>query len=582
MKLMEHQKQGVDFALKRRGTLLGMEQGTGKTAAAIWSAFSWLTLNPTWKSCLVVCPSSLRINWTLEINNWMETFVLRGDWTVGIVTDCNSFPDATFTIVSYDMIHRPGVTEHVHRPEAWDIAILDEGQYIQSMSSLRCRHILGETKKDKATKLDVVVTPALKAKRKLVLSGTPMMNKIINLYPILKWLAPQDWNYWPFAIRYCGGKRGYKNRIEVNGASNTEELHRRLTTGPKALLFRVLKKDVLKDLPDKMHKIVTLPVPEGVRIMLDQEKRLYSLRDETLAQLRKARETAALEKTEEHRARILLLRKQRSALFGQMSTIRKQLAITKAPLAIAHLKAMLDSDVHKVLLFGTHRAPLSSIADAMSEYGSQLLLGGTEATARNEMVVKFQNDPAMRVFVLSSKAGGTGLTLHAANHVVMFEPEWTDASAQQCVDRAHRYGQTRGVVCDWLCFEESLDVKLLQTSLNKASLAEAVIDGISSEAPDLIEAPMKNQHHIVGSQMSDRERRAAQAAIQRLCAIDLEAQKQCSGEGFAPVHRNTAHQLAALASPSPAQYATMRSIAFKYRNQLPPSLKLELQPQTAV
>lgn len=578
MRLMPHQKDGVSFAMQRRGSLLGMEQGTGKTAVAIWSAFSWLSLNPEWKSVIVVCPASLRINWTLEIKNWMEVFPLKvDDWTVGIVTDCNSFPEATFTIVSYDMLHRPGVTEHVHRPEAWDIAILDEGQYIQSMTSLRCRHILGETKKDKATKKDVVVTPALKARRKLVLSGTPLMNKIINIYPILKWLAPQDWDYWPFAVRYCGGERGFKNRIEVNGASNVEELHRRLTVGPKALLFRVLKKDVLKDLPDKMHKIVTLPVPEGVRTMLDQEKRLYSLRDETLAQLRKARETAALEKTEEHRARILTLRQQRSALFGQMSAIRKQLGVTKAPLAIAHLRGLLDSGVDKVLLFGTHRAPLSSIADAMSEYGSQILLGGTDAISRNEMVVKFQTDPSMRVFVLSSKAGGTGLTLHAASHVVMFEPEWTDASAQQCVDRAHRYGQMRGVICDWLCFEESLDVKLLQTSLNKASLAESVIDGISSKAPDLFESPAKNQNHVIGSQMSDRERNAAHNAIRRLCSIDLEAQKRCSGEGFAPVHRDTAHQLAALESPSPAQYATMRQIAMKYKGQLSPSLRIDMQ-----
>jgi SWI/SNF-related matrix-associated actin-dependent regulator of chromatin subfamily A-like protein 1 len=573
---MKHQQEGVDFALKRRGSLLGMEQGTGKTAVAIITSFSWLCLNQDWKSVLVVCPSSLRINWMLEISNWMESWIIKRDWTVGIVADSNSFPDATFTIVSYDMLHRPGVTEHVHREEAWDIAILDEAQYIQSMTSIRCRHILGETKKDKATKSNVIVTPALKARRKLALSGTPLMNKVINLYPILKWLAPQDWDYWPFAVRYCGGERGYKNSIMTNGASNIEELHRRLTVGPKALLYRVLKKDVLLDLPDKLHKIITLPAPQGVRTMLDQEKKAHSLHRDILAELRSARELASLEATEEHRMRVLALRKQRSDLFGQMASIRKQLAVTKAPLAISHLSDILDSGVEKILLFGTHREPLASIADALSGYGSQLLLGGTDAVKRNEMVVKFQTDPSMRVFVLSSKAGGTGLTLHAASYVVMFEPEWTDASSQQCVDRAHRYGQTRGVVCDWLCFEESLDVKLLQTSLNKASLAESVIDGKASKGttPD---EPTKNHNAIVGENMSDAERRSAHEALRRLCAIDIEAQGFCNGGGFAPVHRDTAHALVAKTSPTTSQYAVMRAIALKYRNQLHQPFSRELQ-----
>ena len=614
MRLMEHQKRGVEIAMQRKGTGLFYEQGCGKTASAIWAAFSWFSSHPAWQSCIVITPASLRINWQLEIENWMPHFPIKNQWTVGIFNKAYSFPDTNFVIVSYDMIHRPGVTEFVHRPEAWDIAIIDECQYIQNMTSIRTKNILGESKAEKVSLLKKdgqekfdsyikdgwevksenasswklsrtkIICPAVRARRKLALSGTPIMNKIINLYSTLKWLAPNDWDYWPFAIRYCGGTRGYKNKIETNGASNLPELHRRLTEGSAPLMVRVLKKDVLKDLPAKMHRIVTLPPPENIRSLLDQEKRMYTLRETVLEELRKARKAAVLEHTPEYRERVLALRKQRSTLFGQMASIRQQLAKTKAPLAIEHIKAMLDSGTQKLLVFGTHRAPLASIADSLASYGSQLLLGGTDAIKRNEMVVKFQTDPAMRVFVLSSKAGGTGLTLHAAHNVVIFEPEWTDAAAQQSSDRAHRYGQTKGVVCEYLVFEESLDVRLLQVALSKASLADSVIDG--NHTPASGNAPSKPldrklQYKMIGDSMSAQEIQSSHDALRYLAKLDIEAVKHCNGGGFAPIHRDIGHKLAATLFLTNAQGALAREIALKYRQQLIPSILHQLTPQLA-
>jgi SNF2 family DNA or RNA helicase len=613
MKLMDHQRLGVEVAMNRRGTGLFFEQGCGKTASAIWASFSWLSSNPAWKSCLVIVPASLRINWQLEIEAWMKHYPIRGEWTVGVFSQAYSFPDTNFVIVSYDMIHRPGVTEYVHRPEAWDIAILDEAQYIQNLKSIRARHILGESKDEKITipksdgadKLDShikdgwtvasettsawklhrdkILYPAVRARRKLALTGTPMMNKVINIFGILKWLEPDEWDYWPFAIRYCGGKRGYNNRIEVNGSSNLDELNRRLTQGKHPLMVRVLKKDVLKDLPEKMHKIVTLPPPESVLQMIDQEKKIYTLHENILRDLRKARSDASVEKTPEYRERVMLLRQQRSSLFGQMATIRKRLAMTKAPLAVAHVKEMLDSGTHKIIVFGTHREPLSIVADSLSSYGSQLLLGGTDAIKRHEMVVKFQTDPSMRVFVLSSKAGGTGLTLHASHNVVIFEAEWTDAATQQSTDRAHRYGQTKGVVCEYLVFEESLDVRLLQVSINKASIAEQAIDGTSSThqptstPKDQASAARKLEYQRRGAEMTEEQKQAAHDAIRKLASLDEQARAKHDGGGFSELHRDIGMKLACRIALTPAQAALAREIATKYKTQLTPSLRIALQ-----
>lgn len=612
LRLMPHQVAAHEFCVNRRGSMNCSEQGTGKSGASIWTALTWLASNPSWSRVLVVCPSSLRYNWLSEFKMWIDSFpVSMSHLTMAMVEKSSSFPDTNIVVCSYDMLHRDGVTENIHG-EPWDICIVDEIQYIRNMGSIRSKHILGDIKTirksiaaDKTEELDALLkdgwiissknsktvrltkddvkAPPIKARRKIAASGTPIVNSPKDIFPVLKWIDPKNWQWYPFAMRYCDGKRGFNGSIEAKGASNLDELHRRLTQGHGAVLFRVLKKNVLKDLPDKMHKIISLPAPEKVAPLLDQEKKLWRLKSDLERELKEAREKAKEGGQDHYRERAATMNAEIMGALGQLAQIRKKLGESKAPLAIEHIKATLDAGEPKIIVFGNHRNVLSSIADSLSSYGSMLMLGGTDALKRNEMVQAFQGDPEKRVFVISTQAGGTGLTLHAASRVCIIEPEWTHAASEQASDRAHRYGQTKQVIVEWLLFDNSLDISMVQKSINKAAIAEQAIDGISSQTQpsttpkDQASAARKLEYQRRGSEMSEAQKQAAHDAIRHIAKLDVDARAKCNGGGFADLHRDVGMKLACRILLTPSQAALAKEISNKYRSQLPPSLRIALQ-----
>ena len=588
------------------------EQGTGKSGASIWTTLTWMASNPSWSKILVVCPSSLRYNWLSEFKMWIDSFpVSMSHLTMAMVEKSSHFPETNIVVCSYDMLHRPGVTENIHGAP-WDVCIVDEVQYIRNMGSIRSKHILGDIKTlrksinaDKTEELDALLkdgwvissqnsktvrltkddvkAPPIRARRKIAASGTPIVNSPKDIYPILKWIDPKNWEWYPFAMRYCDGKRGFNGSIEAKGASNLDELHRRLTQGPGAVLFRVLKRDVLKDLPDKMHKIISLPAPEKVAPLLDQEKKMWRLKNELEQELKDAREKAKAGGQEHYREIAAKMSAEIMGALGQLAMIRKKLGESKAPLAIEHIKATLDAGEPKIIVFGNHRNVLSSIADSLSSYGSMLMLGGTDALKRNEMVVAFQTDPEKRVFVISTQAGGTGLTLHAAARVCIVEPEWTHAASEQASDRAHRYGTTKQVIVEWLLFDNSLDISMVQKSINKASIAEQAIDGTTSThqptttPKDQASAARKLEYQRRGAEMTEGQKQAAHDAIRKLASLDEQARAKHDGGGFSELHRDIGMKLACRIALTPAQAALAREIATKYKTQLTPSLRIALQ-----
>ena len=612
MKLLPHQLAAHEFCVNRRGSINSSDQGTGKTGASIWTTLTWMASNPSWSKILVVCPSSLRYNWLSEFKMWIESFpISMSHLTMAMVEKSSSFPETNIVVCSYDMLHREGVTENIHGAP-WDVCIVDEVQYIRNMGSIRSKHILGDIKTirksinaDKTEELDALLkdgwvissrnsktikltkddvkAPPIRARRKIAASGTPIVNSPKDIYPILKWIDPKNWDWYPFAMRYCDGKRGFNGSVEAKGASNLDELHRRLTQGPGAVLFRVLKKDVLKDLPDKMHKIISLPAPEKVSPLLDQEKKLWRLKNELEQELKEAREKAKAGDQGHYRERAATMSAEIMGALGQLASIRKKLGESKVPLAIEHIKATLDAGEPKIIVFGNHRNVLSSIADSLSSYGAMLMLGGTDALKRNEMVVAFQTDPEKRVFVISTQAGGTGLTLHAASRVCIVEPEWTHAASEQASDRAHRYGTTKQVIVEWLLFDNSLDISMVQKSINKASIAEQAIDGTTSThqptstPKDQASAARKLEYQRRGAEMTEEQKQAAHDAIRKLASLDEQARAKHDGSGFSELHRDIGMKLACRIALTPAQAALAKEISIKYSGKLPPSLRIALQ-----
>lgn len=557
MKLFDYQMDAVKFCLARKATYLALHPGLGKSCVSITASLAWMANHADWRKVLVVCPAGLKNNWLDEWSMWHEAFPIQFPLTFGLV-DGSTFPDADVTIISWDMLHREQHQERLSQD--WDIIIADEVHMGKSVRAKRTKSLV-----------------KLKARRKLALSGTPMPNRPVELFAVLKWLQPSKWDYWRYVHQFCDAKKGYGNSLDVSGSSNLNQLFAILTKGPDAVMLRMRKQDVLKQLPDKMHQIIRLPAPEKCKALIDEETKLWTVRKEALDQLRQAREDASTGNVEAYRLEASNLNSKQSVAMAEMAKIRQQLAVAKSPLCIQFAKDLLDGGTDKLLMFGHHRTGLEIVAEGLKDYGAQLLYGGGDPMKRQEMVKKFQSDKEARVMVIGTQAGGVGLNLTAASRVIMMESQWNDAGNDQAADRAHRIGQTKNVLVTWLVFDGSVDSRVLQTCLKKTSISEAAIDGIVpvQQGEPKAEKP-KTDWKTIGKQMSDADKRAAQEAIRAIALLDSDAARSCNGLGFSKVDSELGRKLACLIAPSDGQYAVMRHMSLKYRSQLSPDLRIKL------
>lgn len=410
--LMPFQRAGVEFCVKRPAALIGDAPGLGKTLQAIGVA----NCVPDFKRGLFVCPATLKSNWYREIKLWL----VHPNKSVGIAQG-SYWPDTDIIIVNYDILlrHKDALEE-----VDWDLVVLDEAHYIKSAKAQRTAAILGNKKKG--------IKP-LRAKRRLALTGTPILNRPGELFSILHWLDPNAWpSRFYFAQRYCAGGYGM-----YDGASNLEELQLRLRS---TLLVRRLKEDVLKELPSKLRSVVEYDDPD-LRLEIEEEVRSMRAREAALASLRAAVELAkASDNPQEYKAAVEALRSGLSVAFAEISELRARTAIAKIPHVIAHVKDIIENTSDKVVVFAHHREVVERICSAFP-WLSVKLYGGMSEAAKDASVTAFQTDPNVRIFVGSILAAGVGLTLTAAHRVVFAELDWTPSNVTQAEDRCILEGQ---------------------------------------------------------------------------------------------------------------------------------------------
>ena len=558
--LFPFQREAVKFCASRRGTLVAAGMGCGKTAIASTAALVWLAEHPDWKRVLIICPASLKQNWVTEFLMWQEAFPLQVEATIGIASG-NVFPDATVVVINYDILSKPDFEQSLYG-EPWDVIVCDESHALKGQTTLRTKCV-----------------KRLKARRKVCLTGTPILNKPVELWTQLEWLDPQHWTNWKyFVTRYCDAKPGWGRSLDVSGASNLDELNRKLK---ETVMYRITKEEALKDLPPRLRQLLVLPPPESAKPLIDEEKRIWTLREDTLAQLRAEKQRAIIAKDEAaYKLAAAKLKSTFSAAMSAMSKIRHDLGVAKVPLANQHISDALNQGVEKIVVFAHHKAVLSAIADHFQPYGSLIITGETPAMERQGIVDAFQKKSEHRVIVLSILAAGVGLNLQAASHVVMVESDWRPGINDQAESRCHRHGQLNSVLIQHLVFDGSLDARMVRRCIEKQEVIDQAVDG---KIPDAKPHPHggtvqpKRDMKLIGANMSDAERRTAHAAIRHLAALDKDGARRANGAGFSKVDTVAGHQLAALESPSPAQYATMRQIAMKYKGQLSPSLRIDMQ-----
>jgi SWI/SNF-related matrix-associated actin-dependent regulator 1 of chromatin subfamily A len=341
-------------------------------------------------------------------------------------TRVSRYPVAAARFINYDRFAR-----FADELAAYDLAVLDQCHYIKTPDSKRTRAAL-----------------SIKAKRRIALSGTPLLNRPIELYPVLQWLDPQRWprkDYFRFAMRYCAARHNGFG-WDLSGASNLPELSAVLRS---TVMIRRTKAEVLPQLPPKIRTVIELQPVGGMRRILREEMDLY-------------------------RARYLRVDSD-SINWDDLSRVRHQTALAKVPLVVDYVNEVLEGGAAKLVIFGHHRDVIMGLAASLSRFHPVTLTGETSPKGRQDAIDAFQTDPQVRLFIGNIQAAGTGITLTAASHCVFCEISWVPAELSQCEDRLHRIGAQDSVSVQHLVLAGSLDAMMVRVLLKKQRILDAVL-----------------------------------------------------------------------------------------------------------
>jgi len=547
---LPYQRAGIAYALGRPGVLIADEMGLGKTIQAI----GVVNADETVRSVLIVCPASLKLNWAREWSRWST----RG-LTVGIAN--GALPATDVVILNYDILkkHLPAI-----HARAWDCLILDEAHYLKNPKAQRTQCVLGAKGVE-----------SIKARRRIALTGTPILNRPIEAWPIAHALAPAEFGNWrAFVTRYCGG---YQDRYgwNVSGATNLPELQDKLRA---SIMVRRLKKDVLTELPAKRRQVIELPA-NGAAGTVRAEADAYAAQQDRLTGLRVAVELAKAGDENDYAAAVDRLRAGSMAAFAELSKLRHTTALAKIPHVIEHIRDTLESE-GKLIVFAHHRDVIESLAAEFP--GAAIITGDTPMQSRQDAVDRFQTDPACRLFLGNIQAAGVGLTLTASAHVVFAELDWVPGNITQAEDRCHRIGQTDSVLVQHLVLEGSLDATMARTLVEKQTLIDAALDDERGEiaALPLIAVGPDKATGEPATVSASRARIAAEAealtperiaevhtGLRRLAGM-CDGAHALDGYGFNKLDVGIGHSLAEAAHLTPKQAALGARLVNKYRRQL--------------
>ncbi len=431
---MPFQEADIEYALERKKVIIGDEPGLGKTMVAIGMANALGA-----EKILVVCPASGRLNWRKHILNW-STIPNASVYPVMKGLDGIN-PFANYTLISYDLARSAELWEALDALD-WDIVVFDEAHYLKSHAAKRTVAMLGSW--DRKEKGLIHRVPYV-----LPMTGTPLPNRPRECYTIMRalcWDAIDYMTYDAFQYRFNPSMKLPSGKTrELRG--RLPELQMRLRCN---IMVRHLQKDVLKDMPALRYELVYVEPTGGIRKVIKAE---------TLLNIDPADLLNVIFDADAH-----------------ISTLRREMGEAMVPRVIEHVVTMLEGGVEKLLLFGHHRSVLAALEKALEHYGLVKIIGGTPVTHRQEIAEAFQNDPRIRIFLGQMQAAGEIIDLYAASHVVLAEPSWVHKDNEQCVKRAHRYGQKSSVLAQFLVAEGSFSEIVLGTAIDKYHTINQTLD----------------------------------------------------------------------------------------------------------
>ncbi|MDR0997790.1 MAG: DEAD/DEAH box helicase [Treponema sp.] len=440
----------------RMGACLADEMGLGKTIQVI-ALLRALKKQKESGPCLILCPKSLVYNWAAELDRFAPDLPYLVHY--GLERDTSEIDRKHFRIVlsTYATLRRD--VEEFKDLEFFYI-ILDESQNIKNLSSQTTAAVL-----------------SLNARRRLALSGTPVENHLGELYSLFRFLNPG----------FFGSEKNFSQRYQRPiQEDNDEEALKDLKSRIYPFMLRRLKRDVLKELPDKTEETAFIELEETHLAVYHRRRQEY-----------KKLIDGIIDKGEMAKSSIII--------FKALTELRRLASVPEAEgeyggpsakrLYLMDRIAEIAGNGHKCLVFTNFLAGVDMVSQDLAGMDIPNLTMTGATVDRQSLVRRFQTDLNVKAFIMTLKTGGTGLNLTAADYIFILDPWWNSAAEAQAIDRSHRIGQVNPVFCFRLIARDTIEERIVELQKRKSDLAGALL---SDDAGALKSLSPEDVAYLVG------------------------------------------------------------------------------------
>lgn len=452
IKLFKHQEDTIKFGILRNSFLLGDEMGLGKTAAVIHYAIYKKT-SSYYKHCLVITGiNGLKYNWYKEvsIHSNESSYILgmrelkrKQGYKIGnsndILKDLESIDNLPyFIITNIETLRNTQIASKLVKLVEYNkiqMVVMDEAQAIKNPQSQQGSAFL-----------------RLRAKTKVAMTGTPIMNNPVELYPIFNWLDIDNHSYYQFKQHYCifGGYSNY----EIVGYKHLEDIQKKLDK----VMLRRLKKDVL-DLPDKLYKT------EYLEMTKEQERLYKEVKTDILSQI------DLIKSVPNPLVSLLRLRQ----VTGNPQLLASDAQISPKFIRLLELAKELKENNEKFIVFSNWSSMIKSAYDMLSKYMKcEIITGETPQNDRMGIIDNFTNNSNCILGTVG--ALGTGFNLTAATTIIFLDSPWNRATKVQAEDRAYRIGTKSNVSIITLVCKDSIDERIEEIIYKKGIMSDVIVD----------------------------------------------------------------------------------------------------------
>lgn len=449
--LRTYQKQGfkwLQYLYKNKlGGCLADDMGLGKTLQTITLLTEVYVKKKVKDPSIIIMPKSLLFNWENELKKFSPGISFY-TWYAGN-RNLEEARNANVILTTYAMLRND---IEVWKEEKFHYAILDESQAIKNLQSQLHRAVM-----------------LVNSSHRLALSGTPIENNLSELYALFRFLNPAMFGS---AENFT---KNYLNPIQKNNDLDaTKALRRKIYP----FILRRLKKDVLKELPDKIEQTLYVEMSDQQAIYYEQRRQFYK-------------------QAIDQQVAVKGIQQSQFFIFQALNELRQIASVPevqtggriespKMELLLEQLEDAL-ANKHKVLIFANYLAAVENIGEELDKRGIDFVSMTGSTRHRKELVDRFQNNPECQVFILTLKTGGTGLNLTAADIVFIFDPWWNKAAESQAIDRTHRIGQNKKVMSFKLITMNTIEEKMLKLQEAKSILFDNIISSDNASLKSLSE-----------------------------------------------------------------------------------------------